>query len=189
MHHRPCAVARHVVAGVIAAAALAIVARAQVTKASAGDPVTTDAGLVSGTMSADGLKTYFGIPFAAPPIRENRWRAPQPVMPWQGVLTANKLPPECVQGLRSSTINHYFGDELSGEDCLYLNVWAPASATAGGRLPVVVWIYGGGFTQGSASSPIYAGSALARKGVIYIALNYRVGVLGFLAYPEMTTES
>src|SRR5436190_20587663 len=128
------------VAAVAFVAGLAIV-RAQVTKSVPGDPIKTDGGLVAGTMSADGLKTYFGIPFAAPPVRENRWRAPQPVMPWQGVLTANKLPPECVQGLRSSTINHYFGDELSGEDCLYLNVWAPASATAGGRLPVVVWIY------------------------------------------------
>ena len=76
-------------------------AGAQVTKPIAGDPIKTDAGLVSGTTTGEGLKTYFGIPFAAPPIRENRWRAPQPVAPWQGVLTANRLPPQCVQGLRS----------------------------------------------------------------------------------------
>ena len=162
---------------------------AQVTRPIPGDPVRTDAGLVSGTLIADGLKAYFGIPFAAPPVRENRWRAPQAVSPWQGVLTANRMPAECVQGLRSPTINHYFGDELSGEDCLYLNLWAPATSSAGGRLPVLVWIYGGGFSQGSASSPIYAGSELARKRVIYVALNYRVGIMGFLAHPEMTKES
>jgi para-nitrobenzyl esterase len=162
---------------------------AQVTTSIAGDPIKTDAGRVSGSMSDDGLKTYFGIPFAAPPVRENRWRAPQPVAPWQGVLTANRKPAQCVQGLRSSTINHYFGDELSGEDCLYLNLWAPAAAKTGDRLPVLVWIYGGGFVQGSASSPIYSGSALAKKGVIYVAPNYRVGVMGFLAHPEMTKES
>jgi para-nitrobenzyl esterase len=163
--------------------------RAQVTKPVAGDPVKTDAGLVSGTMSADGLKAYFGIPFAAPPVRENRWRAPQPVTPWQGVLTANRKPAECVQGLRSPTINHYFGDELSGEDCLYLNMWSPGAAKPGDRLPVLVWIYGGAFNTGSASSPIYAGSELAKKGVIYVAPNYRLGIMGFLAHPEMTKES
>jgi para-nitrobenzyl esterase len=163
--------------------------RAQITKVIAEDPIKTDAGLVSGTMSAEGLKTYFGIPFAAAPVRENRWRAPQPVTAWPGVLTANRKPAECVQGLRSSTINHYFGDELSGEDCLYLNLWAPATARTGDRLPVLVWIYGGGFTGGSASSPIYAGSELAKKGVIYVAPNYRLGIMGFLAHPEMTQES
>lgn len=163
--------------------------RAQIAKAIPGDPIKTDAGLVSGSLSAEGLKTYFGIPFAAPPIRENRWRAPQPVTPWPGVLTADRKPAECVQGLRSSTINHYFGDELSGEDCLYLNLWAPATARTGDRLPVLVWIYGGGFTGGSASSPIYAGSELAKKGAIYVAPNYRLGIMGFLAHPEMTKES
>src|SRR5215204_1819771 len=172
--------------GVVAAVGLL---NAQVTSPIAGDPIKTDVGLVSGTMSGDGLKTYFGIPFAAPPIRENRWRAPQPVTAWQGVLTANRKPAQCVQGLRSPTINHYFGDELSGEDCLYLNLWAPPSAKAGDRLPVLVWIYGGGFGTGSASSPIYAGNAFAKKGAIYVAPNYRLGTLGFLAHPEMTRES
>ena len=149
----------------------------------------TEAGLVSGAMSADGLKTYFGLPFAAPPIRENRWRAPQPVAPWKGKLTANRKPAECVQGLRSPSINHYFGDEYAGEDCLYLNVWEPARAKPGTKLPVVVWIYGGGFTGGSASMDIYSGKELAKKDVLYVALNYRVGVMGFLALPEATQES
>jgi len=183
-------IVRQIFAGVAVVSLMAAaVLRAQVTKPIAGDPAKTDAGPVSGTMSADGLKTYFGIPFAVPPIRENRWRAPQPVTPWDGVLTANRKPAACVQGLRSSSINHYFGDELVGEDCLYLNLWAPGTAKAGDRLPVLVWIYGGGFNQGSASSPIYAGSELAKKGVIYVAPNYRVGILGFLAHPEITKES
>jgi len=163
--------------------------QSQVTIAIPGDPIRTDAGLVSGTMGPDGVKTYFGIPFAAPPIRENRWRAPQPAAHWKGVLTADRKPAECVQGLRSPTINHYFGDELAGEDCLYLNIWAPANSKSGDGLPVLVWIYGGAFTGGSASMPIYAGGELAKKGVIYVAANYRLGVFGFLAHPDATKES
>lgn len=162
---------------------------AQVMRPIAGDPVQIDAGRVSGSVSTGGLKTYFGIPFAAPPVRENRWRAPQPVKAWDGVLTATKMPAECVQNLRSPSINHYFGDELAGEDCLYLNIWAPAASKAGAKLPVVVWIYGGAFNLGSASSAIYAGDALAKKGVIYVAANYRLGIMGFLAHPEATKES
>jgi len=168
---------------------LSIGAQAQITIAIPGDPVRIDSGLVAGSLAGNGIKTYFGIPFAAPPIRESRWRAPQPVAGWDGVLTANRLPPECVQRLRSPSINHYFGDELSGEDCLYLNIWAPASSKAGDKLPVLVWIYGGAFNVGSASSPIYGGAPLASKGVIYVAINYRVGVMGFLAHPELTRES
>jgi para-nitrobenzyl esterase len=140
-------------------------------------------------MGADGVKTYFGIPFAAPPLRENRWRAPQPVVPWDGVWTANRKPAECLQRLRSTTTNQYFGDELAGEDCLYLNIWAPANSKAGTPLPVVVYIYGGGFYVGSASMPLYAGDEIAKKGVIYVEANYRVGVMGFTAHPEATKES
>jgi para-nitrobenzyl esterase len=97
--------------------------------------------------------------------------------------------PECVQLLRSNNINHYFGEEAISEDCLYLNLWAPATARAGANLPVVVWIYGGAFTGGSASMPLYSGEPLAKKGVLYVGLNYRLGVFGFLAHPEMTKES
>jgi len=168
--------------------AATVTAAAQVMTPVAGDPVTIDSGRVSGSLGT-GLKTYFGIPFAAPPIRENRWREPQPVKPWDGILTATRMPAECVQNLRSPSINHYFGDELAGEDCLYLNIWAPAAAKAGAKLPVVVWIYGGAFNLGSASSAIYAGDALAKKGVIYVAANYRLGIMGFLAHPEATKES
>ncbi len=154
-----------------------------------GDPLSIDAGKVSGTLLPSGIHAYFGIPFAAPPIRENRWRAPQPVSAWSGIYNADKKQPECVQPLRSPSINHYFGDELAGEDCLYLNVWAPPSARAGAKLPVLVWIYGGAFNLGSGSSAIYDGEALAKKGAIYVALNYRLGIFGFLAHPELTRES
>jgi para-nitrobenzyl esterase len=165
------------------------VLRAQTTRSIPGDPLRIESGLVSGTMGTDGVKEYLGIPFAAPPIRENRWRAPQPVQRWDGVLTANRMPAECLQRLRSTTTNQYFGDELSGEDCLYLNIWAPASSKATNRLPVIVYIYGGAFYIGSASMPLYGGGEIAKKGVIYVAVNYRVGVMGFTAHPEATKES
>jgi para-nitrobenzyl esterase len=155
----------------------------------AGDPVATGSGKVAGTLISAKVKAYLGVPFAAPPIRANRWRAPQPVQSWSGVYTADEVKPECVQGLRSPSINHYFGDEVASEDCLYLNIWEPVGAKPGAKLPVVVWIYGGAFNVGSASSPIYSGEPLAGKGVIYVALNYRLGVFGFLAHPELTAES
>jgi len=163
--------------------------RLAVTNPISGDPVRIATGKVSGTLLPNGVKAYFGIPFAAPPIRQYRWREPQPVKPWTGVYTANKMPAECVQGPRNNNIDHYFTDEDAAEDCLYLNIWEPGSAKAGQKLPVIVWIYGGGFTQGSASMPVYGGQNIAKKGVIYVAINYRVGVFGFMAHPEATKES
>lgn len=177
------------VAGAVLAMAMATTAPAEVMNPIPGDPIRIDTGRVSGTLLSSGIRGYFGIPFAAPPIRENRWRAPQPVKPWDGIFTADHMPPACVEALRSPTINHYFGDELSGEDCLYLNIWTPPAAKQGAKLPVLVWIYGGAFSTGSASSPIYSGESLARKGVIYVAINYRLGIFGFLAHPELTKES
>jgi para-nitrobenzyl esterase len=154
-----------------------------------GDPVSIDSGKLAGTMLESGVKAYFGIPFAAPPVRELRWHAPMPPKHWNGIYTADQKRAECVQGLRSSSINHYFGEEDAAEDCLYLNIWEPGDARPGARLPVVVWIYGGGFMGGSASSPIYSGEPLARKGVVYVAMNYRLGIFGFLAHPQLTAES
>jgi para-nitrobenzyl esterase len=169
---------------------IATPARPQITlKPVAGDPVKIASGLVSGTYLPTGVKAYLGLPFAEPPVRELRWRAPQPVKAWSGVFTANRMQPECPQNLRSSDINHYFGEEALSEDCLYLNVWAPASARTGAKLPVVVWIYGGGFTGGSAGMAVYGGEPLARKGVVYVNFNYRIGILGFLAHPDATKES
>lgn len=150
-------------------------------------PVTVDGGMVEGKTLASGVEGWFGVPFAAPPLRDLRWRAPQPVAPWQGTYHADRFAPMCLQSLRSRTMNHYFGNEAISEDCLYLNVWAP-QGSAGKKLPVVVWIYGGGFNVGSANMANYGGENLAKKGVVYVALSYRVGPLGFLAHPDLTRE-
>ena len=162
---------------------------AQVVQPISADPLAVDSGRVSGKLLASGVKAYFGIPFAAPPVRELRWRAPQPVTPWKGVYNADRMPAKCIQNLRNSDLNHYFGEEPTSEDCLYLNIWAPASAKPGQKLPVLVFIYGGGFTQGSSAMANYSGESLAKKGVVYASFNYRVGALGFMAHPELTAES
>lgn len=150
------------------------------------EPTPTDAGLVEGVTLASGIRAWLGIPQAAPPVRELRWRPPQPVAPWGGVRHADRQAPMCLQALRSRTMNHYFGNEATSEDCLYLNVWAPARAE---KLPVIVWIYGGGFNVGSASMANYSGENLAASGVVRVNLAYRLGALGFLAHPELTQES
>jgi para-nitrobenzyl esterase len=179
----------------LAGAALACLVAAGSTRAQVleqpvpGDPVTIESGRIAGTLLESGVRAYLGVPFAAPPLRERRWRAPDPVEKWSGVRYALRSAPECIQTLRAHDINHYFGEEATSEDCLYLNVWAPASATPESRKPVLVWIYGGGFTVGSASMANYGGEALAGKGVVYVAIAYRLGALGFMAHPELTAES
>src|SRR5215212_10942552 len=142
-------------------------------------PVKVNEGLVQGTFE-DGLTVYRGIPFAAPPIGDLRWKAPQPVAKWEGVRQANKFSPAPIQG----------GNPPSGksEDCLYLNVWTPAKS-ANERIPVLVWIYGGGFGAGAASDPNYSGEKLAKKGVVLVSIAYRVGILGFMAHPELSAEN
>jgi para-nitrobenzyl esterase len=137
---------------------------------------------------ASGAKAYLGIPFAAAPVRELRWREPQPVRPWRGVYNADRKMAECIQVLRPHNINHYFGEEPTSEDCLYLNVWAPPAARAGARLPVVVFIYGGGGTIGSSGMAHYDGEQVALRGAVFVNFNYRVGILGFMAHPELTKE-
>ena len=159
------------------------------TQAIAGDPVAVEGGSLAGTELASGVRTYLGVPYAAPPVRELRWRPPQPVTPWKGTYHADRTAPECIQTLRAHDINHYFGEEATSEDCLYLNIWAPPRSAGTQAVPVVVWIYGGGFTIGSASMANYSGEQLAKKGVVYVALAYRVGALGFLAHPELSAES
>jgi para-nitrobenzyl esterase len=136
-------------------------------------------GLLQGT-SEDGLTIYKGIPFAAPPVGELRWKAPQPTTKWQGVKLSDKFAPGPIQG----------GNPPSGksEDCLYLNVWSPAKSGKD-RIPVLVWIYGGGFGAGSTSEAGYSGEKLAKKGVVLVSIAYRVGVLGFMAHPELSAES
>lgn len=142
-------------------------------------PVKTQHGLVQG-VSSDGLTVYKGIPFAAPPVGDLRWRAPQPLQPWKGVKQAESYAPAPMQG----------GNPPSGksEDCLYLNVWTPAKSPKE-RLPVLVWIYGGGFSFGATSEPGYNGAELAKKGVVLVSIAYRVGPLGFLAHPELSAEN
>lgn len=147
--------------------------------------VTIDSGSVVGVQTGD-LATYKGIPFAAPPVRDLRWKAPQPVAPWKGDLVADRFSPMCLQSLRPKNSVFYLGEEPSSEDCLYLNVWS--TAKAGEKRPVMVFIYGGGWTIGSASLPLYGGENLARKGAVVVSLNYRLGALGFLAHPELTAE-
>lgn len=150
------------------------------------EPIAVDGGQIEGVTLPSGVEAWLGVPFAAPPLRDLRWKAPQPVQPWQGVLHADRFAPECLQPLRGSLQNHYFGNEATSEDCLYLNIWAPKNAA---KAPVVVWIYGGGFNIGSASMANYSGEPLAREGVIRVNLAYRVGALGFLAHPELTAEA
>lgn len=149
-------------------------------------PVTVDGGIVEGIELPSGVSAWLGVPFAAPPLRDLRWKQPQPVRPWNGTFHADRFAPECLQPLRGSMQNHYFGNEATSEDCLYLNVWAPKGAA---RAPVVVWIYGGGFNIGSAAMANYSGEPLAKDGVVRVNIAYRVGSLGFLAHPELTAES
>jgi len=153
------------------------------------DPVNIDSGAVSGKVLSSGVKAYFGIPYAAPPLGDLRWREPQKVEAWKGTYHADRLGPECIQVLRRHNLNHYFGEEATSENCLYLNIWATPDAKPGAKLPVVVWIYGGGFTLGSSGMAIYDGENVAKKGTVFVSFNYRVGILGNLAHPELTAES
>jgi len=141
-------------------------------------PVMTESGLVRGA-AEPGLTVYKGIPFAAPPVGDLRWRAPQPTAKWEGVRQATEFGPDPYQGDGKGNVS---------EDCLFLNIWTPAK-TASDKVPVLVWIYGGGFSFGSTSTPVHNGEHLARKGVVLVSINYRVGPLGFLAHPELSAES
>ena len=165
-------------------------ARAQIVEAPIPeDPVMIDSGAVSGKILASAVRAYFGIPFAAAPTGDLRWREPQPVLAWKGVYHADRMAPECIQVLRRHNLNHYFGEEATSEDCLYLNIWASPEAKPGAKLPVFVYIYGGGFTLGSSGMGMYGGENVARKGVVFVSFNYRLGALGYMAHPELTTES
>src|SRR5690349_5195079 len=148
--------------------------------------VRVDNGQLQGVVD-DGVVSYKGIPFAAPPLGDLRWRPPQPVAPWTGLRQAAEFGTDCMQGrfgpppaLRAPA------PRVPSEDCLYLNVWSPASAAPGAKLPVMVWIYGGGFTGGSSSSPNTSGTLFAKQGIVLVAANYRVGRFGFFAFPALS---
>ena len=144
-------------------------------------PVKVEGGLVEGIADGD-LTVYKGVPFAAPPVGDLRWRAPQPAQRWEGVRKADHYTPACVPSMG--------GPAPSGisEDCLYLNIWTPAKSP-NERVPVLVWIYGGGFNMGATSYPVHDGAKLARHGVVLVSISYRVGILGFFAHPELSAES
>jgi para-nitrobenzyl esterase len=148
---------------------------------------TTADGVVEGTTDATtGVRAFRGIPFAAPPVGDLRWKPPQPSKRWSGVRQAAQFGPRCMQ-------HNVFGDmnmrsNGMSEDCLYLNVWAPVDAGKK-KLPVLLYFYGGGFVAGDGSEPRYDGESMARKGIVVVTCNYRLGVFGFLAHPELSAES
>lgn len=153
--------------------------------------VSTTAGIVRGTQEANHINAYLGIPYAKPPIGPLRWRVPESPESWQGVRAASQFPASCFQPWPPPKFGPYTSEYVDtpapSEDCLYLNVWAPGSSEA--RLPVLVWIHGGGFLGGSGAIEIYNGRHLASQGVVVVTINYRVGPFGFLALPELTAES
>lgn len=175
--------ARHV----LSATAVLCVANAP---AWAGPEIAVEQGMLEGRQ--DGLVTAFlGIPFAAPPVGKLRWRAPQPAPSWTGVRSAKEFGASCMQPLLPEgrapwTAEYVVHNEIS-EDCLSLNIWTPAKA--GAKKPVLVWIHGGGFNEGSGSVPIYNGSSLAGRDLVVVSVNYRLGAFGFLAHPEVTKET
>jgi para-nitrobenzyl esterase len=155
--------------------------------------VSTDAGQISGKPNANGdVYAFKGIPFAAPPLGALRWKEPQPVQPWEGIRKCERFGPSAMQAkpIPFSMWSEEFmiPKEPISEDCLYLNVWTGAKS-GGEKRPVMVWIPGGGFTSGGSAVPIYDGEAMAKKGIVFVSINYRVGVFGFFAHPELTKES
>lgn len=170
----------------VLAAALTRVASAAIP-----EPVKTTGGLLTGVPgAAAGVRAFKGVPFAAPPVGDLRWRAPQPPVPWSGVRAGDAFSANCMQrSAGGGAFPPYGGDRSAttmSEDCLYLNVYTAADSAAN-RRPVMVWIHGGAFTSGAGA--IYQGEDLARKGVVVVTVNYRLGVFGFLAHPELSRES
>jgi para-nitrobenzyl esterase len=152
----------------------------------ANDTVRVEGGLISGSV-VDGVRSYKGIPYAAPPVGELRWKAPQPVEAWEGVRERIDFGPDCPQAPYPQSSLYYSAPRKQSEDCLCLNVWT--AAKAGEKRPVMVWIHGGALTRGSGATRAYDGTALAKKGVVLVTINYRLGPLGYLAHPELTAES
>lgn len=159
---------------------------AAVSTAALPDSIKLDAGLVSGLAAGDAkaVRVFKGIPFAAPPAGDLRWKPPQPVKPWEGVRACTEFGPWCPQ----PTPIVGGAPPKQDEDCLYLNVWT-AATSAGDKRPVMFWIHGGGCTTGSGGSPFYNGEHLARQGVVVVTINYRLGPFGYIAHPLLSKES
>jgi para-nitrobenzyl esterase len=155
-------------------------------------PISVEGGQISGVPGRDASITVFkGIPYAAPPVGDLRWRAPKPVAPWQGVMLATAFGNSCIQNIvaeRKPWTYEFMTHGDISEDCLYLNVWTGAKSP-GDALPVYVYIHGGGNTEGSGAVPVYDGEGLAKKGIIVVTVNYRLGIFGFFMHPELTAES
>ena len=174
-----------------ALAALLVVAAVSGARAQTPAPVVRVSGGGLEGVGQGGSDAYLGVPFAAPPVGDLRWRAPQPAAGWSGVRKADHFGASCWQAVSGKGFgpwtHEYVVDGPVSEDCLFLNVWTPAKP--GARRPILVWFHGGGFSQGSGSVPIYDGAALAAEGVVVVTVNYRLGVLGFFAHPELTREA
>jgi para-nitrobenzyl esterase len=148
------------------------------------DIVTVETGKLQGT-SVSGITTFRGLPYAAPPVGDLRWEPPQPPSRWSGVRQATEFGHDCMQmPTRSAAAPRR---TIASEDCLYLNIWLPEHRS--GKLPVMVWIHGGGWVQGGTSPDIFDGAAFASKGMVFVSFNYRLGRFGFFAFPELTRES
>ncbi|RKS87418.1 carboxylesterase type B [Orbus hercynius] len=162
--------------------------------ASIGDTVKIEHGTIQGVVSDDGsLSIFKGIPFAAPPINELRWKIPQVPTSWDAIKSTKQFSAGCMQtvvkGDKLPWSNEFLHQGPISEDCLYLNVWSPANDSQKDKLPVIIWIHGGGFIEGSANVPLYDGYNIAKKGIVFVTFNYRLGVFGFFQHPELTNEA
>jgi para-nitrobenzyl esterase len=157
--------------------------------------LTVEGGRIEGVdTETPGVFSYKGIPYAAPPVGELRWKEPQPVVPWEGIKVADNFGPAAIQNDQvpgSFYQKEFFfdGDPVRSEDCLYLNVWTPATGEINKKLPVAMWIHGGAYMQGFGHEPEFDGEEWAKRNVILVTINYRLGILGFLAHPLLTEES
>ena len=174
--------------------AAALTAVALVCCSPANPVLEIEGGKVQGVESSvKGVYIYKGIPFAAPPVGDLRWKEPQPVVPWEGVKVADTFGPGAMQAKHDSsnpwTSEFYWEDPEFSEDCLYLNVWTPAPGKPGKKLPVAMWIHGGAYTGGWGYEPEFDGKVWAEKGVVLVTVNYRLGIFGFLNHPFLAEES
>jgi para-nitrobenzyl esterase len=148
--------------------------------------VNTANGLLQGTLDSSGIRSFKGVPYAKPPVGDLRWMEPQPPANWTGVRNAGHFGPQAMQ--RRIYSDMMFRSAGTSEDCLYLNVWTPAKS-ANEKLPVLVYFYGGGFSAGDGSEYRYDGESLAKRRIVTITINYRLGIFGFMAHPDLTNES